>query len=134
MARKSIKISDLLGGYDLLLQFISSRSAEITAKGLTPATLTTNLTTQKTDLVTKDTTQENAKTALRNATIAVDASVDANYPQWSSVIDLLRGAFGTTSPEGKQLTAMRKSIIGSSGGGGGGGSSSSGSGSSSSSS
>jgi len=45
------------------------------------------------------------------------------YRKFSSLVDLLRGAVGNTTPAGKQLTNIRKLVTG---GGGSGSSSSSG--------
>jgi hypothetical protein len=128
MANKNVNAAKFLGGLEELLQFISSHSAEITAKGLTPATLTTNITAGKNEVSLKNGTQENAKTALKNATNALQLVANVRYPEFSSVIDLLRGAFGVSTPEAKQLTRLRQQVIGRGNAGGGSGSSSDGGG------
>ena len=124
MAKKNINVAKFLGGLEELKLFISSRSTEITAKGLPTPTLTTAVTTQQTDVGTKNSDQENARTTYKNKTIAVQAAADLRYPEFSSVIDLLRGAFGVGSPEAKQLTRIRQDVIGRGSAGGGSGSSS----------
>ena len=43
-----------------------------------------------------------------NATQKLDETVATQYPEFSSVIDLLRGAVGNRSALGKQLTNIRK--------------------------
>ena len=81
MAKKSIKVSDLLGGYALLKTFVSSNSAEITAKGLVPATLIAALDAQEADIAAKDGVQENLKSDLRDATALVPRIVTALLAQ-----------------------------------------------------
>lgn len=85
------------------------------------ATLHTTLTGSLSALETKEQAQEDAKAALKTATQTLDTEVPSRYPEFSSLIDLLRGAVGNTTPAGKQLTNIRKLVIG----GGGSGSSSS---------
>ena len=103
-------VNDQTGAIDALSQFITDHSALLTSKGLTPATLTTTLTAAKTDLMTKDSTQETAKTTLKNATLAVEAALAARGMEFSSMIDLLVGALGKTSNEAKQVQKIRKDL------------------------
>lgn len=132
MAKKNINVAKFLGALEELKLFISSNSALLTSKGLTPANLTTAVTAQQSDVGTKNSEQENAKTVLKNKTIAVQAAADTRYPEFSSVIDLLRGAVGVGSPEAQQLRRIRQQVIGRGNSSGGGDSSGSGSGDSSS--
>jgi hypothetical protein len=101
----------------------AAHSAAITAKGLTVATLHTTITSSISSLQTKEQAQEDAKAALKTATATLDGEVVVRYPEFSSLVDLLRGAVGNTTPAGKQLTNIRKLATG---GGGSGSSSSSG--------
>ncbi len=50
----------------------------------------------------------NAKTTLKVATQTHNDTVAQRYPEFSSVIDLLRSAVGNNTPLGKQLTNIRK--------------------------
>ncbi len=127
MAKKNVNVAKFPGGLEELKLFISSPTTEITARDLTPATITTAFTAQQTDVDGKNSLQENLKTETKKATAAVQLAADTRYPEFSSVIDLLRGAFGVGSAEAKQLTRIRQDVIGKGGGsGGGGGSDSSG--------
>lgn len=47
---KAFKVQSVLGAIDLFLQFIAANSATITARGMTPATITTALNALKTAL------------------------------------------------------------------------------------
>jgi hypothetical protein len=118
---------EMMGALDSTLQFIADNTAALTAKGLTPANLTTALTTLKGNLSAKDGLQENAKTALKDATIAYDLVANPAYDTFTSMIDLLSGAVGKTTPLAKQARAIRTKLNKkkNSGGNGGGGSSSS---------
>jgi len=55
--------------------------------------------------------QANAKTTLKVATQTHNDTVAQRYPEFSSVIDLLRGAVGNNTALGKQLTNIRKQAI-----------------------
>ena len=57
--------------------------------------------------------QANAKTTLKVATQTNNDTVAQRYPEFSSVIDLLRGAVGNNTALGKQLTNIRKQAAGS---------------------
>ena len=52
--------------------------------------------------------QADNKTALKNATETHNDTVAQRYPEFSSVIDLLRGAVGNYTASGKQPTNIRK--------------------------
>ena len=140
MARKSIKVNDLLGALGQLDQFTVNHGGVITSKGLNPTNIRANIAAILLILQTREQAQEDAKTTLKDSTQAVDGEVNARYPEFSSLIDLLRGALGNNTTLGKQLTNIRKLVTGggqatggSSTSTSGGGSSSSGGGSSSSS-
>jgi len=73
-----------------------------------PEELKTKLTTYCTSVQATEQGQADAKTGLKNATQAHYEAVALRYPEFSSVIDLLRGAVGNRSALGKQLTNIRK--------------------------
>ncbi len=104
------KVPSVLGAIDLFLEFITANSAAITAKGMTPATLTTALTALKALLVQKDTAQEGAKTALKDATIAVDGQSVLTYDGFSSLIDFVSGGLGKKTNLAKQLQKIRLGV------------------------
>ena len=104
------KVPSVLGAIDLFLEFITANSAAITAKGMTPATLTTALTALKALLVQKDTAQEGAKTDLKDATIAVDAQSVLTYDGFSSLIDFVVGGLGKKTNLAKQLQKIRGNV------------------------
>jgi hypothetical protein len=122
---------ELMGALDSTLQFITDNTATLTAKGLTPANLTTAINALKTDLSGKDGIQENAKTALKNATLLYEGAAGPAYDAFSSMIDLMSGAVGKTTPLAKQARNIRTKLNKKKNGGGSGGSGSSSSSSSS---
>lgn len=128
MGRKSLKVNDLLGALTQLDQFIANHCAPIIANGLTVALLHTTITSSIRSLRTKGQAREDAKAASQTATASLDGEMVLHYAEFSSLVSLLRGAVGNTTPAGKQLTNIRKPVTG----GGSGSSSSSGCSSSSS--
>ena len=108
MPRKSIKTTNLLGAVPQLVQFITNHSATLTDKGLKPDDIKTKLTDCWATVQATEQSQANAKTALKVATQTHNDTVAQRYPEFSSVIDLLRGAVGNNTALGKQLTNIRK--------------------------
>jgi len=96
MAKKSLKVNDLLGALNQLAQFITNHNAQITAKGLTVTALHTTITGSIAALQSKEQAQEDAKAALKTATATLDGEVLVRYPEFSSLVDLPapRGAKG----------------------------------------
>ena len=115
MPRKSIKTTNLLGAVPQLVQFITNHSTTLTEQGLNPEWLKTKLDGCFTSLQATEQSQANAKTTLKVATQTHNDTVAQRYPEFSSVIDLLRGAVGNNTPLGKQLTNIRKQATRSSG-------------------
>ena len=113
MPRKSIKTTNLLGAATQLGQFITNHGTTLTEQGLNPEALKTKLSTCCTDVQTTEQSQANAKTTLKVATQTNNDTVAQRYPEFSSVIDLLRGAVGNNTALGKQLTNIRKQAAGS---------------------
>ena len=108
MPRKNVKTTSLLGAVPQLVQFITNHSATLTEKGVKPDDLKTKLTNCCTSVQATEQSQANAKTGLKVATQTHNDTVAERYPEFSSVIDLLRGAVGNNTPLGKQLTNIRK--------------------------
>lgn len=108
MARKNVKTTNLLGAVPQLVQFITNHSTDLTEQGLNPEALKTKLGTCSTDVQATEQSQANAKTTLKVATQTHNDTVAQRYPEFSSVIDLLRGAVGNNTALGKQLTNIRK--------------------------
>jgi hypothetical protein len=108
MVRKNVKTTNLLGAATQLGQFITNHSTTLTEQGLNPESLKTKLGTCCTEVQTTEQSQANAKTTLKVATQTHNDTVAQRYPEFSSVIDLLRGAVGNNTPLGKQLTNIRK--------------------------
>jgi uncharacterized membrane protein YgcG len=121
----SIDPEELLGSIDTLIQFIDDNTAALTAKGLAPATIKASLTGIRTDLFGKFTTRNNARTALTNAQTLFETAGNTNYKTFSDAIDIVAGAMGKLTAEGKQVQNMRKNVTGSNKQGGGSSSSSS---------
>ena len=112
MKRKNIKTTSFLGAVPQLVQLIDNHSATLTEKGVKPEELKTKLTSCCTSVQTTGQGQADAKTALKNATEAHIDAVAQRYPEFSSVIDLLRGAVGNNTALGRQLTNIRKAAAG----------------------
>ena len=108
MKRKNIQTTSFLGAVPQLVQLISNHSATLTEKGVNPEALTAKLTTCCSSVQTTGQAQADSKTALKNATETHNDTVALRYPEFSSVIDLLRGAVGNNTALGKQLTNIRK--------------------------
>ena len=108
MKRKTIQTTSFLGAVPQLVQLITNHSATLTEKGVNPEALKTALTTCCSSVQTTGQAQADSKTALKNATETHYDTVAQRYPEFSRVIDLLRGAVGNKSALGKQLTNIRK--------------------------
>ena len=111
MKRKTIQTTSFLGAVPQLVQLITNHSATLTEKGVNPEALKTALTTCCSSVQTTGQAQADSKTALKNATETHYDTVAQRYPEFSSVIDLLRGAVGNNTALGKQLTNIRKAAI-----------------------
>ena len=94
----------------MFLEFITANSAAITAKGMTPATLTTALTALKAALQQKEIAQEAAKTAMKDATLALDAQSILTYDGFSSLVDFMSGGLGKKTNLAKQLRKIRGDV------------------------
>ena len=108
MGKKNVRTTNLLGAVPQLVQFITNHSATLTEKGLNPEALKTKLGACCTNVQTTGQAQADAKSALKNATLTHNDTVAQRYPEFSSVVDLLRGAVGNNTPLGRQLTNIRK--------------------------
>ena len=106
----SYKSNELLGAADKLNQFITDNTAELTAKGVTPAGLGTSVTNAKNDTNAKEGIQEAKKGELKTASNNYDTSANALYDLMTSVIDLCAGALGKKSAKGVQALAIRKQL------------------------
>ena len=108
MKKKNIQTTSFLGAVPQLVQFLKNHSATLTEKGVNPEALEAALTTCCRSVQTTAQQQADNKTALKNATETHNDTVALRYPEFSSVIDLLRGAVGNHTALGKQLTNIRK--------------------------
>jgi hypothetical protein len=100
----------LHGALDGLITFVGNNSAALTAKGLTTATVTTNLTTMRDDLKGKKDVRDQKKTDLMTAQQTFAASAANNYTAFSSAVDAIAGALGKTTPAGLQALDYRKHL------------------------
>ena len=104
--------TSFLGAVTQLVQLITNHGTTLTEKGVKPEEIKTKLTTCCTSVQATEQGQADAKTGLKNATQTHYDAVALRYPEFSSVIDLLRGAVGNKSALGKQLTNIRKQAAG----------------------
>lgn len=104
------KVPSVLGAIDLFKQFVTANSAAITAKGMTPATINTGLDGLKTALEQKETDQEGAKTAMKNATLALNAQSILSYDGFASLVDFVAGGLGKKTNLAKQLYKIRGDV------------------------
>ena len=105
---------DLLHGVlDNVIACVNDNSAALTAKGVTPANIVTNLTAIRDDLQTKKDARDKQKTALLVCQKAFNKSATDNYDAFSDAVDSLAGLLGKKSPAGKQILGYRKHITGS---------------------
>lgn len=125
---------EIQGAIDSLNELITQNTAVFTAADLIPANIKTALTAQGVLVTQKDTAQENAKTALKTATLQYNSASATAYGVFTSTVDLLIGAARKGTPLAKQIQNVRKKLTSTKQAGGGGSSSSSPSSSSSSSS
>jgi hypothetical protein len=109
----NIDPEELLGSLDTLSKFIDDNAAALTAKGITGATIKTSLTAIRTDMFPKFTTRNNARTALTNAQNLFEKSARDNYKTFSDAVDIVAGAMGKLTAEGKQVQNMRHNVTGS---------------------
>lgn len=105
---------DLLhSNFDSLTAYITSNGATLTAKGLVPATVQASLAGANTDLTAKKKIRDDAKTALTVGQQNYAASASVNYKTFSNGVDVVAGALGKETPEGKQVLQYRKNVTGS---------------------
>ena len=104
---------ELLGSLDSLIQFIDDNAATLTTKGLTTATVKTGLVGIRGDLFAKKTSRDNKRTALNTAQGLFDTSGKNNYTAFSDAIDVVSGAMGKKTADGKQVLKLRKNVTGS---------------------
>ena len=105
---------DLLhSNFDSLVTFITDNGATLTAKGLTPATVTASLSGANTDLTAKKKDRDADKTALAVSQKAYADSAAINYKAFSNGVDEVAGALGKETPLGKQVLQYRKNVTGS---------------------
>lgn len=103
---------ELLGSISALVSFIDTNTSALTAKGLTPATIKTAQQAALTDMNAKKVARDDKRTALTNAQRAFETSAADNYSAFSNAIDIISGAVGKTTAEGKQVLALRKNVTG----------------------
>ncbi len=103
---------EFLGSLDTLIKFIDDNTAAITAKGVTSATVKTSLTGIRADVFAKKTARDNQRTTLTNSQKAFELSATNNYTTFSDAVDLLSGAMGKKTAEGKQVLNTRKNVTG----------------------
>ena len=108
MKRKVVNTTSFLGAATQLVQLVKNHSTTLTEKGVKPEDLLTKLTNCCTSVQATEQQQADSKTASKNATETHYDTVAQRYPEFSRVIDLLRGAVGNKSALGKQLTNIRK--------------------------
>jgi len=105
---------DLLHGVlDNVITCVNDNAATLTNKGMTPATITANLTAIKTDLSGKKTDRDKQKTTLVVSQQAFAKSAADNYTAFSDIIDNVAGALGKKTPAGKQVLGYRQHVTGS---------------------
>jgi len=106
--KKNINTTALLGAGTKLGQLIDNHKDDLTTKGVKPEDLKEKVATVSTDVQKAEQESADARTASKNATQKLNTVVANRYPEFSSVIDLLRGAVGNRTELGKQLTNIRK--------------------------
>ena len=108
MKRKNIKTTSFLGTNTQLVQRVKKHWAVLTDKGVPVDKILDRLDTYGSAVQATEQGQADAKTGLKNATQVHVDTVAKSYPEFSSVIDLLRGAVGNHTALGRQLTNIRK--------------------------
>ncbi len=104
---------DLLhSNFDSLTSFITDNGAALTASGLVPATVMTNLAGADTDLTAKKKVRDANKTALAISQQTFADSAAVNYKTFSNGVDVVAGALGKETPLGKQVLQFRKNVTG----------------------
>ena len=106
----SLTTTEVFGFADAVNAAMTANQAELLTKGVTVAPWLTEGTTLKNDAATKNNLQEAAKAALKNATANCDTALQTAYDFYSSKLDIIAGAYGKTSPVGKQLLRLRSDI------------------------
>jgi hypothetical protein len=101
---------ELHGALDSFIAFVGDNTDNLTAKGVNPATITTNLTAIRNDLSGKKNVRDTKKTELTVAQQAFVAAGANNYSGFSSLIDVVSGALGKHTPAGEQVLGYRKHL------------------------
>lgn len=108
--RMGLTTTELFGFADAVTQAMTSNTAELATKGLTVGPWLTEGETLRSTAVAKNDAQEAKKAALKTATMEWDAAAKPCYDFFSSKLDAMIGAYGKTTPMGKQLARIRSDI------------------------
>ncbi len=106
----SLTTTEEFGFADKLIEYLTAHQAELLAVGLDVSGWITDIQTKKSTAVSKDQTQEAAKTAQSEATTQTVAALQTLYDTVSSKVDAAAGAVGKTTPTGKQILNIRSDI------------------------
>ena len=106
----SLTTTEVFGFADKVSEAMDSNSADLTANGVTPATLKSGGETLKSDAIHQADLEGKAKTALKVQTQATQTALQKVYDYYSSKLDVLVGAVGKTTPKGKELLRLRSDI------------------------
>jgi hypothetical protein len=107
---KTYPVNEVLGFMSGSQQMLNDKKTAMIAAGVDPTALITGLDTKHDSLNTKNIAQEAIKTQLRTQTELVDAEKTDGYDLASQACDMVISAFGRTSQEAAEATALRKSV------------------------
>jgi uncharacterized protein (DUF1501 family) len=103
-------VNEVLGMMSGAQQMLNDKKTVMIAAGVDPTLLITSLGTKHDSLNTENSTQEALKTQLRTQTETVEDEKTTGYDLASQACDMVISAFGRTSQEAAEATALRKSV------------------------
>ena len=98
------------GAVDDLIKHVDTSAATLTAGGVDPAVTKGKLIVIRDDVAGTKGARDEKKTNLAVAQQAFAASASKNYTAFSSVVDIVAGALGKTTPAGVQALDYRKKL------------------------
>ncbi len=106
----SLTTTEVFGFADKVNTAMDSNSVQLAANGVTVGPWKTAGGALQVDATHQADLEGQAKTALKLQTQATQTSLQTVYDYYSSKLDSMIGAFGKTTPKGKELARLRSDI------------------------
>ncbi len=107
----SLNTTEVIGFCDQLNQFMLDYKAILRTEGVDVENWIPEITTLKTEAVTKDSEKDAARVLSKTKTREANTSRDRAYKKASTRLDTIIGALGKDTPAAKQASRLRSSLI-----------------------